>query len=152
MHKLGCSCWRPLSPTAWPYNSMLHVNVEYCQRTPISAAGQAGTPSPLLKLSWQSWGRNHRGFTEDTETSRGKEREGSQGKDTFTNRKWSGESPCLAHGTQRYRYDTRTAETKVIIVSHKCLICYDTLIPCGWHLLPYIHIKWCLITSEHAGA
>lgn len=45
----------------------------------------------------------------------------------------------------------RTAKTKVIIVSHKCLICYDTLIPCGWHLLAYIHIKWCFITSQHAG-
>lgn len=32
-----------------------------------------------LKCCLQSWGNNHRGFTEDTERGRGKEREGSQG-------------------------------------------------------------------------
>lgn len=87
----------------WKPDSIWHVNRKSVVHTLITGAGQAGTPSLPSKVSLQSRGKNGRGITEDTERGRGNEREGSQGKDTFTNRKWSGESPYLDHGTQTYR-------------------------------------------------
>lgn len=94
-----------LSLETWKPDSILHVNRKYFIHTLITGAGQAGTPLLLSKLSLQSWGKNHRGTAEDTDTGRGKEREGSEGKESFTNRKWTGESPYLDHGTQMYRND-----------------------------------------------
>lgn len=90
---------------SWKPDRILHVNRKHFIHTLITGAGQAGTPLLLSKLSLQSGEKNHRGITEDTERGKGKEREGSQGKDTFTNRTWIGESPYLAHGTQMYRND-----------------------------------------------
>ncbi len=48
----------------------------------------------------------------------------------------------------RTEMTSELAKVKVIIDSHKSLICYDTLIPV-WLLLAYMHIKLSFI-SEHA--